>query len=276
MGRTASTGRAIRARGLVKRYPQMPRPALDGLDLEVPSGCVLALLGANGAGKTTAVRLLTTLTRPDGGRAEVAGHDVVGEGAEVRRRIALVGQYAACDEALSATANLVLFGRLVGLARPAARARAAELLEQFGLTEHAHRPLSGFSGGMRRRIDLAAALVTPPEVLFVDEPTAGLDPEARRDLWAMIRTLVEAGTTVLLTTQYLEEADTLADDVVILRDGRVVASGTPAELKRLIGPPRMELREPTLEDVYLRVYGAVEAPDTARGTPAVTHSREQA
>ena len=251
---TASANTAIRATGLVKRYPDMQRPALDGLDLDVPSGRVLALLGANGAGKTTAVRLLTTLTRPDGGRAEVAGHDVVGDGPQVRRRIALVGQYAACDEALSATANLVLFGRLVGLSRRAARARATELLEQFALTEHADRPLSGFSGGMRRRIDLAAALVTPPEVLFVDEPTAGLDPEARRDLWAMLATLVEAGTTVLLTTQYLEEADTLADDVVILRDGRVVASGTPAELKRLVGPPRMELREPTLEDVYLRVY----------------------
>lgn len=266
MRTSGDLAQAIRVRGLVKRFAGMPRPALDGLNLDVAPGAVCALLGANGAGKTTAVRILATLSRPDAGRVEVAGHEVQTEGEQVRRSIALVGQYAACDEALSATANLVLFGRLAGLTRPQARERAADLLERFGLAEHSARPLGGFSGGMRRRVDLAAALVTAPEILFVDEPTTGLDPQARRDLWTILRDLVAAGTTVLLTTQYLEEADTLADRVVILRDGRVVASGTPAELKALVGSPRMELREPTLEDVYLHLYEGAVVPVGADST----------
>lgn len=255
---------AIEVRDLTKSFPGKDEPALDGVDLTVAPGRVLALLGANGAGKTTLVRVLATLTLADGGTARVLGHDVRTDGHHVRALIGLVGQVAAIDEGLTGRDNLVLFARLRGLDRRAARARADELLAQFGLVEAARRTVATYSGGMRRRLDLAAGMVTTPEVLVVDEPTTGLDPQARRDLWETLRSLVAAGTTVLLTTQYLEEADALADDVVILREGRVLATGTPAELKRLVGEPRMELREPTLEDVYLHLHAPVAVAEEVR------------
>jgi ABC-2 type transport system ATP-binding protein len=230
---------AIVAEGLVKRYGRAR--ALDGLDLTVPAGTVYGLLGPNGAGKTTAVRILATLLRFDGGRAEVAGYDVVRQPAQVRERIALTGQYAAVDEILSGRQNLVLFGRLFHLPPRAARARADELLARFGLTEAAGKSAVAYSGGMRRRLDLAASLIRPPQVLFLDEPTTGLDPRSRNQVWEAIRSLVAGGTTVLLTTQYLEEADQLADLVSVVDTGRVVAEGTPDDLKSRIGGDRIEV-----------------------------------
>ncbi|MGV9309057.1 ABC transporter ATP-binding protein [Nonomuraea sp. NPDC003727] len=244
----------IQVKGVRKRFPGTERPALDGVDLTVATGRICALLGGNGAGKTTMVRILATLTRADAGTVHVAGWDVDKAATRVRAAIGLVGQYAALDELLSARENLELFGRLAGLDRRRARARAGELLDKAGLTEAGGRAVGAFSGGMRRRLDLVTSLITTPSVLFVDEPTTGLDPQARRDLWSSVRALAQAGTTVLLTTQYLEEADALADDVVILREGRVIAQGTPEDLKKLVGEPRMELRAPTLEDVYLHLY----------------------
>ncbi|WP_246266609.1 ABC transporter ATP-binding protein [Nonomuraea typhae] len=244
----------IHARGVRKHFPGNERPALDGVDLTVGTGRVCALLGGNGAGKTTMVRIMTTLTRADAGTVHIAGHDVRTEGTRVRAAIGLVGQYAALDEVLSARENLELFARLSGLGRRRARERAEELLGTAGLTGTGRRPVGAFSGGMRRRLDLATSLITTPGVLFIDEPTTGLDPQARRELWASVTSLARSGTTVLLTTQYLDEADALADDVVILREGRVIAQGTPQDLKKLVGEPRMELREPTLEDVYLHLH----------------------
>jgi ABC-2 type transport system ATP-binding protein len=232
---------AIEAVGLVKRYARAESAALDGFDLSVAAGSVCALLGPNGAGKTTAIRILATLLRLDAGQARVAGHDVVRAGHRVRERIGLVGQDAAVDEILTGRQNLVLFARLHGLDLTAARSRAEQLLAQFGLTEAADRSVSTYSGGMRRRLDLAAGLVVTPAVLFVDEPTTGLDPAGRRDVWASIRELVTGGVSCLLTTQYLEEADALADRVAILRSGRVVAEGTPAELKATVGDTRVEI-----------------------------------
>ncbi|MEV4890298.1 ATP-binding cassette domain-containing protein [Nonomuraea sp. NPDC055795] len=249
----------IFARGVRKHFPGNERPALDGVDLTVRAGRVCALLGGNGAGKTTMIRILTTLTRADAGTVRVAGGDVRDDGTRVRASIGLVGQYAALDEVLSARENLELFGRLAGLDRRRARERAGELLGTAGLHEVGRRPVGSFSGGMRRRLDLATSLITIPAVLFIDEPTTGLDPQARRELWSSVRALTAAGTTVLLTTQYLDEADALADDVVILREGRVIAEGTPGDLKKLVGEPRMELREPTLEDVYLHLHEGVAA-----------------
>ncbi|MFE9701922.1 ATP-binding cassette domain-containing protein [Streptomyces sp. NPDC005930] len=212
-----------------------PTKALDGVSLTVPRGAVLGLLGHNGAGKTTVVGILSTLTLPTSGRARVAGLDVVREPEEVRRRIGLTGQYASVDETLSGHANLVLIARLLGATRAQAAARAEELLELFSLTDAAHRAAKGYSGGMRRRLDLAAGLVGQPDVIFLDEPTTGLDPSARRALWDVVQRLVRDGTTVLLTTQYLEEADVLADSIAVLASGRVVASGTAQELKDRVG-----------------------------------------
>nr|WP_203744761.1 ATP-binding cassette domain-containing protein [Catellatospora bangladeshensis] len=232
---------AIAASGVRKTYAGAQEPALGGFDLEVPRGTIQGLLGPNGAGKTTAIRILSTLMRLDAGRAVVAGHDVSTDGAQVRRRIGLVGQYAAVDEILSGRQNLVLFGRLNHLGRARAAARADELLERFGLVEAGNRPVAKYSGGMRRRLDLAASLIVSPEVLFVDEPTTGLDPQARQEVWAAVRELVAGGTTVLLTTQYLEEADRLATRIAMLWHGRVVREGTPDELKAAVGDDWIDL-----------------------------------
>ena len=230
---TSSPTPAIVADGLVMHFGDVH--ALQGVSFDVPSGSVLGLLGPNGAGKTTAVRILTTILRPTRGRAEVAGIDVVAHPNDVRRRIGLAGQYAAVDENLTGRENLTLVGRLNHLATGDARRRAAELLEQFHLSDAANRPVRTYSGGMRRRLDLAAALVTHPTVLLLDEPTTGLDPASRQDLWDVIGTLVSDGTTVLLTTQYLEEADRLADRIVVIDHGLVVAEGTAAQLKSRLG-----------------------------------------
>jgi oleandomycin transport system ATP-binding protein len=230
----------IEVEGLHKSFG--PTRALDGVDLTVHRGTVLGLLGPNGSGKTTTVRVLATLLRPDAGRARVLGHDVVADPAAVRARIGLTGQYAAVDEALSGAENLVLVARLLDLPRRAARRRAAELLERFGLADVGGRRARTYSGGMRRRLDLAVSLVGRPEVLFLDEPTTGLDPRHRNEVWDEVRALALEGTTVLLTTQYLEEAEQLADDLVVLDHGRVIASGTSAALKAEVGGQRLHVR----------------------------------
>ncbi|MFF5448691.1 ATP-binding cassette domain-containing protein [Streptomyces sp. NPDC012888] len=231
---------AIQAEGLAKRFKETH--ALAGVDLQVPAGTVLGLLGPNGAGKTTAVRIFATLLRPDGGRAEVGGFDVVREAGRVRSLIGLTGQYAAVDENLTGTENLLMIGRLLGMPRAEARARAAELLERFQLTDAAGRAAKTYSGGMRRRLDLAASLVGRPRILFLDEPTTGLDPYSRGEVWEMVRGLVAEGMTALLTTQYLDEADRLADDIVVIDKGRVIADGTPDALKAQVGGQVLELR----------------------------------
>jgi ABC-2 type transport system ATP-binding protein len=235
----AISGLAIEAEGLVKRYGATA--ALDGFDLAVPAGTVCGLLGPNGAGKTTAVRILATLLRADGGRAAVAGIDVARHPHEVRRRIGLSGQEPAVDEILSGRQNLLLFGRLNRLPKEAARQRAQQLLEQFELTEAGDRAVKHYSGGMRRRLDLAVTLIQAPAVLFLDEPTTGLDPRNRNEVWSAIRTLVSGGTTVLLTTQYLDEADQLADRIVVIDTGRVIAGGTPEELKAQVGGDQLDV-----------------------------------
>jgi ABC-2 type transport system ATP-binding protein len=229
----------IEASGLTKRYGSTQ--ALAGVDLQVPTGSILAVLGPNGAGKTTAVRILTTLATPDGGRAAVAGHDVVRDAAAVRTCIGVTAQDATVDLALTGRQNLVMIGRLSGLGRKAARERATELLQRFELTDAADRVLKGYSGGMRRRLDLAAGIVTRPPVLFLDEPTTGLDPTSRSRMWQVIRDLVAEGTTLLLTTQYLDEADQLADRVAVIDHGRVIAEGTPGDLKAQTGGARLEV-----------------------------------
>jgi ABC-2 type transport system ATP-binding protein len=234
---------AIEARGLVKRYGS--KEALGGVDVEVPTGTVTAVLGPNGAGKTTAVRILTSLSEPDEGTATVAGFDVARDPTEVRRRIGLAAQDATVDPLLTGRENLVMIGELHQLPRATAKVRAGELLEQFDLVDAAERVTSGYSGGMRRRLDLAATLVARPQVLFLDEPTTGLDPRARNDLWAVLDTLVGRGTTVLLTTQYLEEADRLADDIVVIDHGKIIARGDARSLKRQVGGDNIGL---TLND----------------------------
>ncbi|MDW5593990.1 ATP-binding cassette domain-containing protein [Conexibacter stalactiti] len=261
-----TTRPAIVASGLRKRYGD--KLALDGLDLEVAEGSVLGLLGPNGAGKTTAVSILTTLLRPDGGRAEVAGFDVATQAAQVRTRIGLTGQTDAIDEILTGRQNLVMFGRLHHLSPRAARKRADELLEQFGLTEAADRQAKGYSGGMKRRLDLAVSFVTAPKVLFLDEPTTGQDPRNRMEVWSVVRTLVAGGTTVLLTTHYLDEADQLADRISVVDRGRVIADGTPNELKSRLGASQVDLvlrDERQLDEateIVARVSGAT--PDVDR------------
>ncbi|MEU6822875.1 ATP-binding cassette domain-containing protein [Streptomyces atriruber] len=229
--------------GAHKTYGQKkaPKKALNGLDLKVERGTVHGVLGPNGAGKTTAVRMLATLLRPDAGRVEVAGHDVRRSPDEVRRRIGLLGQHAAVDEELSGRQNLDMFGRLHHLGARHARVRADELLERFGLADTGRKAVKQYSGGMRRRLDLAASLVTDPEVLFLDEPTTGLDPRGRAEVWDSVRSLVGGGTTVLLTTQYLEEADQLADRMSVIDGGRVVAEGTADDLKAKLGGDRIDV-----------------------------------
>ncbi len=229
----------IEAHGLKKRFGATV--ALDGIDLEVPAGAILGVLGPNGAGKTTAVRILTTLSLPDGGTARVAGHDVVSEAGAVQRNIGVTAQDATLDEVLTGRENLVMIGRLGGLRRREARVRASDLLDRFDLADAAERILGTYSGGMRRRLDLAAGLIRRPPVLFLDEPTTGLDPTSRVRMWGVIRELVADGVTLLLTTQYLDEADELADRIVVIDHGRVIAGGTAAELKAQTGGARLEL-----------------------------------
>ena len=231
---------AIRVRGLRKSFGDVR--ALDGVDLDVAPGTVLGLLGPNGAGKTTVVRVMATLLKPDAGDVCVAGLDAVREATALRKQIGLAGQYAAIDENLTGLENLVMVGRLYGMARARATQRGRELLERFELTDAAGRPAKTYSGGMRRRLDLGAALVAKPPVLFLDEPTTGLDPRSRLDVWKTIEELVAEGTTVLLTTQYLDEADRLADTIAVIDQGRVIANGTPDELKDRVGGERLEVR----------------------------------
>jgi daunorubicin resistance ABC transporter ATP-binding subunit len=229
----------IETRGLTKRFGATV--ALAGLDLTAPRGSILGVLGPNGAGKTTAVRILTTLTRPDGGTAHVAGFDVVRDPVQVQRRIGVTAQDATLDELLTGRQNLIMIAQLSGLGRGQARARAADLLDQFELSDAADRMMKTYSGGMRRRLDLAAGIVTRPPVLFLDEPTTGLDPTSRVRMWEVIRRLVADGTTLLLTTQYLDEADELADRIVVIDHGRAIAEGTPPELKEQVGGARLEV-----------------------------------
>ncbi|MER6673870.1 ATP-binding cassette domain-containing protein [Streptomyces sp. NPDC000983] len=230
---------AITVEGATKTYGG--KKALDGLDLKVGRGTVHGVLGPNGAGKTTLVRVLSTLVRPDAGRVEVAGHDVLTEARAVRFRIGLLGQHAALDEELGGRQNLEMFGRLYHLGARHARVRADELLERFGLADTGRKAVRQYSGGMRRRLDLAASLITDPEVLFLDEPTTGLDPRGRAEVWSAVRSLVGGGTTVLLTTQYLEEADQLADRISVVDSGRVIADGTSDELKAVTGGDRIDI-----------------------------------
>jgi oleandomycin transport system ATP-binding protein len=238
---------AFEAEGLVKRYGRTT--ALAGIDLHARRGTVLGVLGPNGAGKTTAIQILATLLEPDAGRATVGGLDVVRDAAQVRRRIGLTGQYATVDEDLTGAENLVLLGRLLDLSRAAARVRATALLAQLGLASAGNLRVSTYSGGMRRRLDLAAGLIGRPEILFLDEPTTGLDPGKREDLWATIRSLADDGATVLLTTQYLEEADALADEITVIDHGRVIAHDTPAGLKQLIGGRTIVVRPADLDQL---------------------------
>ena len=254
---------AIVATDLRKRFGDVE--ALVGVDLDVPTASVFALLGPNGAGKTTTVRILATLLRADSGTATVGGYDVATQQREVRARIGLSGQYAAVNEALTAEENLEMVGRLYRMRRPAARRRAIELLERFELTDAARRPVKTYSGGMRRRLDLAAALVARPPVVFLDEPTTGLDPRSRLGMWDTIERLVGRGATVLLTTQYLEEADRLADNVAVIDRGRVIAEGPPAELKARVGGERVEVTTTTRED----------APDAAQALAAIADGEVQ-
>ena len=266
---SGNTDLAVQAEGLVKRFGDTV--ALDGVDLAVPRGKVLGVLGPNGAGKTTAVRVLATLLRPDEGWARVGGHDVATDATAVRGLIGLTGQYASIDEDLSGTENLVLIGRLLGLPKAEARSRAADLMARFELTEAAGRSVKTYSGGMRRRADLAASLVGRPEVLYLDEPTTGLDPHSRNEVWATIRALVDDGVTVLLTTQYLEEADQLADLITVIDHGKVIANGTPNELKRRTGSQALQVRPslaadlPAVAEILRRLTGVDPIADTESG-----------
>lgn len=263
-----SSENAVATEGLVKDFGSVK--ALDGVDLVVPMGSVVGLLGPNGAGKTTIVRILSTLLKPTAGRALVAGFDVVKQPDEVRRTIGLTGQYSAVDEYLTGRENLRMFGDLYHLKPSFVRERADELLAEFDLTDAADRPVRTYSGGMRRRLDLAASLIARPEILFLDEPTTGLDPRSRQGMWSVIKALVASGTTVLLTTQYLEEADQLAREIVVIDHGRVIAQGTADQLKDQIGGDRIEVTvtEPSMVQAAVQAIAAVGA-----GTPSVEDLR---
>ncbi|MCZ4611608.1 ATP-binding cassette domain-containing protein [Streptomyces sp. Lzd4kr] len=240
MSTQTTSGLAIETAGLVKTFGETR--AVDGVDLAVPAGTVYGVLGPNGAGKTTTVKMLATLLRPDGGEAHVFGHDVVREADAVRGRVSLTGQYASVDEDLTGTENLVLLARLLGHAKPAARERSGQLLEAFGLTDAAGKQVKNYSGGMRRRIDIAASILNTPDLLFLDEPTTGLDPRSRNQVWDIVRAVVAQGTTVLLTTQYLDEADQLASRIAVIDEGKVIAEGTKGELKASVGAGSVHLR----------------------------------
>jgi oleandomycin transport system ATP-binding protein len=263
---------SIEATGLVKSFGETK--ALRGVDLHVRKGTVHAVLGPNGAGKTTAVRILATLLRPDGGSARVNGLDVVSQAGKVRESIGLTGQFASVDEDLTGTQNLVMIGQLLDLTKKEARVRSAELLEWFDLTDAASKVAKHYSGGMRRRLDLAASLVGRPSVIFLDEPTTGLDPAKREDMWDVVRRLISDGSTVLLTTQYLEEADALADEITVIDHGQVIAHDTPNGLKRVVGGQRLTVRaadparEDNLREVLTQIGGAVPS-DEGRGTLTV-------
>ncbi|MFT3661512.1 MAG: ATP-binding cassette domain-containing protein [Gordonia sp. (in: high G+C Gram-positive bacteria)] len=276
-GDTTATELAIDARGLVKHFGDTK--AVNGVDLAVSAGSVYGVLGPNGAGKTTTISMLATLLRPDAGRATIFGYDVVRDAVAVRSLIGVTGQYASVDEDLTAKQNLQLFGSLLGFSRGRAKSRAEELLGDFGLEEAADRPLKEFSGGMRRRLDLAASLVDTPPLLFLDEPTTGLDPRTRAQMWATIRKLVDGGSTVLLTTQYLDEADQLADRIAVIDRGVVIAEGTSDDLKRSVGASTLQLtpadrtRVPETARIAERVLGdpAVPSPEAGRVTVALHH-----
>ncbi|MGC5661884.1 ABC transporter ATP-binding protein [Micromonospora sp. WMMD723] len=250
---TRAPGPAIQIRGLTRSYRELP--VLRGVDLDVAPGSILALLGANGAGKTTLVRILATLLRPDGGTAHVHGFDVTTQGARVRESVSLTGQFAAVDEILTGRENLVLVARLRHLPDPGRI--ADDLLGRFALTDAGRRRVGTYSGGMRRRLDIAMSLIGDPPVIFLDEPTTGLDPQARIEVWQAVRELARRGTTVLLTTQYLDEAEQLADRIAVLHHGRIIADGTLAQLKQLLPPATVEYveKQPTLEDVFLAIVG---------------------
>ncbi|MEV6927724.1 ATP-binding cassette domain-containing protein [Dactylosporangium sp. NPDC051485] len=270
---------AFQATGLVKRFGKTT--ALAGVDLAAEPGTVLGVLGPNGAGKTTAVRILATLLRPDEGRAVVGGYDVVRQPAAVRRISGLTGQFASVDEDLTGTENLVLIGQLLDLRAKEAKVRAAQLLAEFDLTEAANRPAKTYSGGMRRRLDLAASLVGRPAVVYLDEPTTGLDPAKREDVWNMVRSQVQEGTTVLLTTQYLEEADALADNISVINHGKVIAHGTPAQLKHIVGGQTISVRpaDPAHLDTVATILAAVsgnEPESHGRGVLSVPVSDDSA
>ena len=275
---------AIEATGLVKSFGETR--AVDGVDLAVRTGSVYGVLGPNGAGKTTTIRMLATLLRPDAGEARVLGHDIVTEDDAVRSVVSLTGQLASVDEDLTGRENLILLGRLLGLERPAAKARASELLEAFGLADAAARLVKNYSGGMRRRLDIAASIVVTPQVMFLDEPTTGLDPRSRNQVWDIIRALVAEGTTILLCTQYLDEADQLADGIAVIDHGKVIAEGTPGQLKASVGSGALHVRlldpeqRPEAERILLGELGgvhleadpaalSVSCADTDRGAEAV-------
>ena len=268
MAMTHRSPLAIEASGLVKAFGEVR--AVDGVDLAVRSGSVYGVLGPNGAGKTTTIRMLATLLRPDGGSAQVLGHDIVREADAVRGLVSLTGQMASVDEDLTGRENLILLGRLLGLRRGDAKTRAGELLEAFDLDEAAGRLVKNYSGGMRRRLDIAASLVVTPELMFLDEPTTGLDPRSRNQVWDIVRSLAAAGTTILLCTQYLDEADQLADGIAVIDHGRVIAEGTPAQLKASVGGGSLHVRlldseqRPEAERLLARELGAVHLePDPA-------------
>jgi ABC-2 type transport system ATP-binding protein len=249
---TKDSNIAIEANGLVKSFGEVK--AVNGVDLAVRAGSVYGVLGPNGAGKTTTIRMLATLLRPDAGSARVLGHDIVGEADEVRARVSLTGQLASGDEDLTGRENLVLLGRLLGLNRAAAKARAGELLEAFGLADAATRLVKHYSGGMRRRLDVAASIVVTPELMFLDEPTTGLDPRSRNQVWDIIRALAAGGTTILLCTQYLDEADQLAEGIAVIDHGKVIAEGTPGQLKASVG----------LGALHVRLLDPTQRPDAER------------